>query len=169
MALGLTACGGATSSTSGDGGPPGPGGTCSASVPDGAACNTLTNLAPTIIPTCATGTIPTGTGGTIVDGTYFLTGETYYVGANCPQSPVSATIVIAGDCVQQAGELRGSNVAASFTLTVHGNVAAPTATCLPGGTTPSVPVTFTATGSTLTIFTANAATGSNYVEVLTRL
>ena len=45
----------------------------------GPQCNAIANGAPVVTPTIVDGTRPAGTGGEIKDGTYFVTGVTYYL------------------------------------------------------------------------------------------
>ena len=145
-------------------------GTCAAGA-SATACNTIADVGPTITPTCDPGPIPKGVGGTIVDGTYVLTAETYY-GSTCPKTPLSATVAIAGGCLQEASDADQSSLRVSATVVVSGNELMTTPTCYPagvtlGGTAP----TFTAVGSTLTVFNNNSQMGSSnpdYSTVLTR-
>jgi hypothetical protein len=141
------------------------GGSCSANVPPGQACNTLTNVGAAVTPTCVTDAIPTGTGGTIVDGTYTLTSQTYYGSTACPSAQVNATLEIAGGCVQ---EVSGSPILAttSTSYTVEGATVTRTVTCLDlrfdaGPLSLDTPThTFTATATTYTIFIKNSGTTS---------
>jgi len=157
----VAACGGSMSMST-DGGPAG---MCSANVPPGEACNTLTNVGSPVTPTCGTGTMPAGTGGTSVDGTYTLTSQTYYGLTGCPSEPVSSTIEIAGGCIQSVS---GSPLpaTASQTYTVAGAMITANPTCLhvgvdAGGFTVDAPgKTFTATPTTFTVFTKNSGTSS---------
>jgi hypothetical protein len=143
-------------------------GACSAQVPAGSACNAIVNVGPSVTPTCATGTIPVGTGGTLVDGTYVRTAQTYY---NCVSGQTfpatNVTFVVAGSCVQVVvteGSVTGT---ISFAAAVQGNQLTPTATCgNPAGNVTS-PGTFTTDGTTLTLYSPNAATPS--VDVFTRV
>jgi hypothetical protein len=153
------ACGPATTAATSDGG------SCSANVPAGQACNTLTNVGAMITPTCDPGSIPTGTGGTIVDGTYTLTAQVYY-GGTCTTTGVNATLEIVGDCVQ---EVSGAPLptTGSTTHTVSGTSITRTVTCLDVvgvdaghfsyDTTTS---TFTATPTSFTIYIKNSGTSS---------
>ncbi len=59
------------------------GGSCSPTLPDGAACNSLEPSGPLVPYECLSATPPTPAGGTIVDGTYLLTSTAYY-GTPCP-------------------------------------------------------------------------------------
>ena len=179
VVLTVGACGGA--STSSDGASTLPDGAsadvtspgaCGADVPPGQQCNTLTNVGATITPTCVSGQIPTGSGGTIVDGTYVLTSQTYFQDA-CLQLPLSETIAIAGDCIQIvfAGFLSGT---ASGRLTTQGNAimtSAPTCQHLDVDAAVTMDArmkTYTATGTTFTLFSVDPA-GSSDVAVFTRL
>jgi len=135
----VAACGGSMSMST-DGGPAG---MCSANVPPGEACNTLTN----------------------VGWTYTLTSQTYYGLTGCPSEPVSSTIEIAGGCIQSVS---GSPLpaTASQTYTVAGAMITANPTCLhvgvdAGGFTVDAPgKTFTATPTTFTVFTKNSGTSS---------
>ena len=144
------------------------------------ACNTLANIAPTIGPTCVTGTMPVGTGGTIVDGTYVLTSVTYYNVSSCgTMVPGSETIAISGGCIQYVlGGDSGFTGTASVSFAVQGNNITSMLTCadylnLDGGLTHlDVPTkTFTATPTTYTLFTPNSAAGNSNpdrVDVFTK-
>ncbi len=152
-------CGSSQATVDGDGG------SCSANVPKGQACNTLANVGAAITPTCMAGTIPAGSGGTIVDGRYTLTAQTYYGTTPCPSAPVSATIEIAGGCVQEAAGAT-IQVTASIVSTVAGATITRTVTCLELGvdagplSVDTAATTFTATPTTLTIFIKNSGTSS---------
>jgi hypothetical protein len=137
------------------------GGTCSANVPAGQACNALSNVGSSVTPTCMTGTIPRGTGGTIVDGTYVLTAQTYYNSATCSTIPVGGTIELAGGCLQLVIGVPFSGTG-SFTYTVQGADITMTETCVnPSGATADTPTTtFTATPTTFTRFIMNSGTGN---------
>jgi hypothetical protein len=112
------------------------------------------------------GTIPAGTGGTIVDGTYTLTSQTYYGTTACPSEPVDATLEIAGGCVQ---EVSASPLAAtaSSTQTVAGVNITTIVTCLDvvgvdagSFSYDTKTSTFTATPTTFTLFIKNSGTTS---------
>jgi hypothetical protein len=156
-------CGsGGSTSMSADGGP---NGVCSANVPAGEACNTLADVGTPVTPSCATGTIPAGTGGTIVDGTYTLTSQTYYGVTGCPSEPVTGTIEIAGGCIQSVDSLP-IPVTGAQTYTVAGASITVTPTCIDVGidagglTVDFLTKTFTATPTTFTVFTKNSGTSS---------
>jgi len=151
-----------------------PAGTCGADVPAGQACNNLVNSAAAVTPTCTTGILPAGQGGSIVSGTYHFTAQTYYNVSSCPTTGVAETLVLAGGCLQVvSGEPLAAT--ASATYVVQGNQLTMTTTCVDTGglsgmlDTPTK--TFTATSTTLTIFTLNSAVGNanpDRVEVFTK-
>ena len=152
LALSSVACGG--SSTPGQ---QVESGTCGAGTP-ATGCNTIADVGPTITPTCEPGPLPTGAGGTIVDGTYVLTGATYY-GGTCLTTPTSGTLAIAGGCWQEVSDSGQSHFSQSFTETVSGNELMGTSVCYPSGSGAGLPapaVTFTAEGSTLTLFSTES-------------
>lgn len=162
---------------SGGGGSSGGSATCgSADVPDGGACTSLVDVGPTVTGTCdATGTLPVGTGGTIADGTYVLTSQTYYGSTTCPNGQLSATLVIAGDCWEEsvsAGTSSGPVAfTATFTVVVQGNQVTRTSTCLSAGLTASSPSsssTFTASGGMLMVFTPTTASSPDSTNVFVR-
>ncbi len=112
------------------------------------------------------GAIPTGTGGTIVDGTYTLTSQTYYGSTTCNSSEqVNATLEIAGGCVQEVTSLP-IPVTVSTTHTVAGATITRTLTCADFGvdagafSLDTMTNTFTATPTTFTIFIKNSGTSS---------
>jgi hypothetical protein len=148
----------------GDG--PGGAGSCSANVPPGQACNTLASVGAAVTPTCMSGSIPAGTGGTIVDGTYTLISQTYYGSTTCSSTPINATLEIAGACIQEVTNT--PILATASTLhTVAGATITRTVTCidLVGVDAGTFTVdfatnTFTATPTTFTIFIKNSGTSS---------
>jgi hypothetical protein len=175
VVLTAAGCGAAMSSADGasmspDGGSPG---MCGAEVPAEQACNTLANAADQITPTCVSGTIPTGTGGTIVDGTYVLTSQTYYQDSTtCVKPSFSETITIAGDCMQGvvAGVLSGNF---SGRIATQGNTFTSTLTCqridADAAVIMNVPTqTYTATNTTLTLFSVHSSINTFDVAVFTR-
>jgi hypothetical protein len=147
-------------------------GTCGDNVPAGQACNTLQNMASPLVPTCATGAMPVGTGGTIFDGTYILTSSQQY-GQSCTTAfPIAETLTINGDCIQL---VLGDILTGTFSgrLTTQGNTFTTTVTCQRLDTDGAVFTidatmrTYTATGTAITLFTVNPD-GSGDVGVFTR-
>jgi hypothetical protein len=153
-------------------------GSCGVGVPAGQACNTIASVGATVGSTCQAGTIPTGTGGTIVDGTYTLTAQTYYNGStSCTSEGVNATLEIAGGCIQEVSTAP-LPVTVSTSYTVSGATITRTVNCIDlvgvdaGNFTLDTPMhTFTATPTTFTIFIKNSGTSSpnpDRVEVYTK-
>ncbi len=70
--------------------------------PLGGGCGTLTNDAPGVAETAGSGTIPTMTGGTIVDGTYFITERLDYSGGTCGCTNKTVAIISGGGTMLQA-------------------------------------------------------------------
>lgn len=172
----MAGCGGGATAADAGGERPS-GGMCSADVPPGQACSTLAVLGEPVPPTCSDETMPVGAGGTIVDGTYVLTAQTYYNVATCPRIGLSQTIQIAGDCMQLAS---GSPFDATnaVRLTIAGNGLTVMRTCSSldpdAGFTMAGPstLTFTATDTTFTLFTDYTVAGlpgTDSVAVYTRL
>lgn len=105
--------------------------------------------------TCATGTPPAQTGGTIVDGTYAVTASVNY---NCGDSgnvateEVAETVVATGGCLQFVASNRSDagteTFSASSSLSVSGNQITTQQQC-PGSGSPSTS-TYTATATTVT-------------------
>ena len=161
--LALGSCDGTGSGLPRDAAGDQPFGACSAGLEAGQACNTLNNVAPPITPTCTSAPLPAGTGGTITPGTYVLTAQTYYgTPASCPTEAVAVTLVLSGSCIQQVDELGGLTLTSSVTIAVQGNQMMSTLTCASvSGFSPDTPTkTFTATSTTLTLFTLNSAVGN---------
>lgn len=157
LALGgvLAAC----SSSSGGGGTPGDSGTSDAASDSGGACNSVAKSGPVVTITCASGAVPAGTGGTIVDGTYNLTAHVRYLadGGACSGGTDQSTEVIAGTSVQ----VIGGTGALSGTITVSGAMLTFNITCPSAA---SGVDTFTATPTTLTIFDAMAGRVYTYTK-----
>lgn len=150
-------------------------GMCGADIPPGQACNALVPNGAAVTPTCTTGTVPTGQGGTIVDGTYVLTAQTYYNASTCPTLALRQTVVFAGGCLQLAAGPAPLDLTASGTFTVAGSSFNLTRTCIhlsADGATfmeSGLPQTFTATGTTFTLFSHSAAsTPIAYSAVFTK-
>src|SRR5580765_8429578 len=153
-------------------------GMCSANVPQFQACNAVVSIAPVITPTCVTGAMPTGTGGTIVEGTYVMTSQTWYNDSSCDSHvPVSRTMVVSDGCYQFViGDSTGPVGTGSVSFVVQGNNVTSMLTCadyedIDGGLMVDVHMkTFTATATTYTVFTPNSAAGNSNpdrVEVFT--
>jgi hypothetical protein len=166
----LAACGGGNGTSSAVDGATG--GLCSADVPPGQACNALVASGAGVTPTCATGATPTGQGGTIVDGTYLLTAETYYnySGTVCPTFPINEIIQFAGDCFQAASSSPISFTVSGTFSTAGNSFSSARQICfhiaVEAGTKSSPTETFTATATTMTFF-AHEAAGSPNPDLVT--
>lgn len=122
--------------------------------PDG-ACNDLAQLETTpVTGTCGTGAQPSGTGGTIADGTYVLTAQARYEDAGCTAGAMfEATVLITGGCFQRVDGLGASEIRRSGNFSTSGNSITRDITC--GPTLPAA--TYTATATQLTIFDEGGA------------
>jgi hypothetical protein len=145
-------------------------GICSAHVPPGQVCNALVLTGAAVTPTCTTGTMPTGQGGTIVDGTYVLTAATYYTASDCPTDPMMETIELAEGCFQASTGPPPLTTTGSETFTIAGSNITFTRTCFQvdaghGATVvdngPATPATFTATDTTFSLFVQRATQPSS--------
>lgn len=178
LGLWLLGCGGGGAAVPSDGGADGsPSGMCGAAVASGEACHALADMGTRITPSCAAGTLPSGAGGTIADGTYVLTAQTLYNTPVCPSFGLSQTIRIAGTCFQTTS---GAALPATGTgtVTVAGSTITFERVCVhysgDGGFSlagPSVQ-TFDATPTTLTVYTdytSPGEPGTDNVAVYTRL
>ncbi len=133
---------------------------------DAGACNTLANSGAPVQLMTSGAEPPSGTGGTVVNGTYTLTSIVLYDGLqDAGMSPAaSLTISISGDTVQSIASTSGQPaVVETSTFTTSGTSFTLTQTCPGGGNVQTG--TFTATATMLTLFTAGA--GSSPSEVVT--
>ena len=137
--------------------------TCGAGTPAGQACTNAPDNGAVITPTCATGAMPSGTGGTVIPGTYHLTAQTYYNVPSCPSTALSGTLVIGGGCIQSSTDTPIVATTSSV-LTIHGNIAEINVQCVNAGAfmgnVDAPNRTFTATATTFTMFTMNAQAGN---------
>jgi hypothetical protein len=141
----ITGCGGVTSST-------GSHASCTSSSVSG-ACNDLTDIGSLVNSTCAAGSVPTGTGGVIADGTYVLSAV---VGYDCGDAggppPQSQTVVISNGCAQGVGHVDGQAISTTQTFIFSGNELTGSIVCPPGRVVGTQTATFTATASSFTFF-----------------
>ncbi|MGH7435588.1 MAG: hypothetical protein ACRENE_07925 [Polyangiaceae bacterium] len=109
--------------------------------------------------------MPTGTGGVIADGTYVLTAVVAYDCGDAGGPPAqSQTIVISAGCGQGVGHVGGQAVSTTQSFSVSGNTVTGLLIC-PSGQTAAQAPTFTATGSSVTLFHASPF---DQVEVYSR-
>jgi hypothetical protein len=169
-----------TGGASADGSTPGTGGTDAGTPADGAApaqcgtpvdagsqCNTLVNTGSDVTLMAATGTLPVGVGGILVDGIYHLTKMAYYPGSSMAGAVLTqkATWLACGGPIQYVafhsvkGEIRKSG-----TLSFVGIVPTLNWTC-DTDTAANVPYTsYTANSRTLAFYSASLG----FEAVLTR-
>jgi hypothetical protein len=135
--------------------------TCGPPVPNGEPCNTLAPIAAPVVPTCASGAVPMGTGGIIVPGTYVLTQQTFYNIQGCSTEPIAETFAfVGGGCVENVVQVGfGADAGPTtyhflFTVTQpQGNELSLEMLCVSppsGGTSDGPRRTYTATPTTLT-------------------
>jgi hypothetical protein len=123
-------------------------------VPDaGGMCNALVNNAPNITIGAGDGEMPVGTGGTFVDGTYFLTEMKSYTGSPVPSGiPFKQTFVLSG-CTGQLVE--GTNVFKTFTYAPAGIVPNWQLVCSSKPNDANVPISsYTATPTSFSIYSS---------------
>jgi hypothetical protein len=149
---------------------PDTGSTCSPTLPDGAACNSLEPSGPLVPYECLSATPPTPGGGTIVDGTYVLTSTAYY-GTTCPAPEQDRdTWLVCGTNWQTAQEHTMGTMAPtslSFDANVGPGEGGPASlalqfTCGTSGIE-TIEFEYTATPTTLTLFPS-----AGRVDVFTR-
>ncbi|MBK6460337.1 MAG: hypothetical protein IPF92_04920 [Myxococcales bacterium] len=124
----------------------------------GAQCNTVVNGATDVSVTVGTGALPIGTGGTVVDGRYFLTNLTTYPGTGVPSTLVmrqTLELCGGGSVGQLVNDQAGATKRKSFTFTRAGNVPTTTQTCESVAGDTNIPyATYTATATTMTFYAA---------------
>jgi hypothetical protein len=112
----------AGSADAGAGGSAGDAGTAGAGGAAGAAaCNAVAISAPMVHPALGVGIAPLPTGGTIVDGTYFLTKYESFKGDAATTSTYQVVLVIAGSQIQLAQIVNAEETRATLTLTTTTN------------------------------------------------
>jgi hypothetical protein len=123
-------------------------------VPDaGGMCNALVNGASYVTIGAGEGEMPVGTGGTFVDGTYFLTEMKAYAGSPVPSGiPFKQTFVLSG-CKAQLVE--GTNVYKTFTYAPVGIVPNWQMVCSSKPNDANVPISsYTATPTSFSIYSS---------------
>jgi hypothetical protein len=117
------------------------------------ACNAVAQLGDVVHPTCTTDPTPTMTGGTIAEGTYVLTTETYFGCSSPLPTSQSVTMVISGSAFESRLDCNGCPPTMSGTFTINGNELSMTTIC-PANVSSSV-AAFTATESNLWVLFGN--------------
>lgn len=128
--------------------------TCTSAADAGAACNTLVNGASAVSIVQVTTPIPTGTGGTVYDGLYYLTDFTAYAGSGLtPRAFGRQTLMVCGLTATFVNDEVGkSTVRKNFAFAPVGNVPNITETCASGGGTPIPYSSYTATTRAVTFY-----------------
>ena len=93
-------------------------------LPDGSTtCPSIANTAPIVTSSVMNGvTAPTGTGGTIADGTYYMTAQMQYMGGDNSPEDQKYTIKITGNQLDLTGH-SGAKSEQSVTVTMANNTA----------------------------------------------
>lgn len=118
--------------------------------PPGGACNAVPITAPPVTGVSETATRPIPAGGTIADGTYFLTAHQTF-GAPTAGVTYRAVMVFKGSTIELAQTRNGgAEERATLTLTTTGTKFAAKTTCPPGSSLSYD--SYTATGTTLMLF-----------------
>ncbi|HRG95292.1 MAG TPA: hypothetical protein PLR99_03515 [Polyangiaceae bacterium] len=124
----------------------------------GAQCNTVVNGATDVGVTVGTGALPTGTGGTVVDGRYYLTNLTSYPGTGIPSTLVmrqTLELCSGGMVGQLVNDSAGVTKRKTFSFTTAGNVPTTIQTCQTVVGDDAIPYqSYTATATTLTFYAA---------------
>lgn len=150
ICLAVAACGGSSDGTGGAGGGSGGG---------SGDCNALVNIGQVVHETADPGSLPTMTGGTLVDGTYVLVSNVQYATSSADSDTHKRTIQIAGDTIQLVNSDNGGpDIHATLKIAPSGSALNETAACPVG--LQITPGTYTATATTLAI----QKNGSNQVE-----
>ncbi len=131
--------------------------TCSAADAS-AQCNTVVNGATDVSVTVGTGALPTGTGGTVVDGRYYLTNITSYPGTGvAPTLVMRQTLELCGGgrVAQLINDVAGETRRKSFVFTTAGIVPTTIQTCESVANDVAIPyASYTATATTLSFYAA---------------
>ena len=127
-------------------------GACTQPPDAGAACNTVVNGASFVTITQVASTTPTGTGGTIADGHYFMTKLEGYTGNGLGSLTMKQTLDLCAGVGQLVGEEKGPVVYHKiFTLKTSGTGIDATGTC--STQSPNVDVKYSSYTATPTAFT----------------
>jgi hypothetical protein len=135
------------------------------------ACNALVNAASEAMASTVKSAAPTATGGTIVDGTYFLTDITLYDPAGTASAPepagIQVTLAITGNLMESVQTYPDdSSDTFAETFVVNGTALNRTLTCPKAA--PDLSAVYSAAGNKLTIYETDPKTslvaGSVYVK-----
>jgi hypothetical protein len=127
------------------------------------SCNTTVNGACTVTTVAGTGALPTFTGGSIADGTYFLTGATAYGSPETVGQTQRITMTFTGGAftlVQDSDVGCNSAPSGSGTSSTSGNQLTLSLTCPAADSEPS---SYTATSTTFSYTEATGSSGTVFV------
>jgi hypothetical protein len=137
--------------------------TCPTTPDGGASCNALVNIAPAVTIAAGTGDMPVGMGGNIFNGTYFLTELTAYAGSGISTGVFFTQLMVIAGCSAELVE--GVNVHKTFNKNPVGIVPNWTMVCSSKvGDTPVVVSSFTATPTSLTLYSTSAKFYATYTK-----
>jgi hypothetical protein len=138
------------------------------------ACNSLCNTAPSISVLSYSGTAPAPTGGTILDGTYFLSSKTQFTGGDsgadggAGYSEQETVVITTSGGVTELQDIQSSNggpaQTLAFSLVAQGPSLYLTALCPASPQKMQGTLGFSASGGQLTIFVQSGSSG-NAVDV----
>jgi hypothetical protein len=119
-------------------------------------CNTFANIGSVVTVSCGSAP-PAAAGGTILPGTYVLTGGVFYGGGCSGDAGPSAsigpqTIVLAGSCFQSIFVNGGGAVLNTTSTCSNAGVDYTCTTVCPAGDAGTVTKQYTATSTTLTVY-----------------
>lgn len=141
-------------------------GACTQPPDAGTACNTLANGASFVTVTPVASGVPTGTGGTIADGHYFMTKLEGYTGTVIGSLKMKQTLDLCAGVGQLVGDEAGPPVYhKSFTFKTTGTAIDVTTTC--STQSPNVDVkysSYTATPTTLTFYSTTLLFSVTYTK-----
>jgi hypothetical protein len=141
---------------------------CTPLAPSGGTCNDLTPSGPSVTVQCVSGTGPTPSGGTILDGTYEMVSSDFY-GSPCSSDTERIVWNVCGDtwATDQVVSAGPPNLRIDGTVTVGPTTLVLETTCS-SPTEPSTKFGYDATPTSLTIYTYGYGAGTVRVDRFTR-
>jgi hypothetical protein len=136
---------------------------CSNTPDAGAACNTLANTADSITVSAGANPMPAGTGGTIVDGTYFLTELKVYPGSPVPSGiPFKQTILISGCSLllAEGTDVHKNSIIGPVGMELNGEMVCSSK----AGDVPTEISSYTATATTFTMYSMTTRFYASYTK-----
>lgn len=140
---------------------------CTPTPDAGASCNAIANTAPEIKIGAKAMALPTGTGGTIAEGRYYLTELSAYTGSPIPPGAAfKQTLELCAGIGQFVSEENGKPAYyKSFTYAPNGSQPNVTQTCSSQNPNTEIPYSsFTATPTTFTLFSSQFVMSAVYTK-----